>query len=686
MKKILFIAAFALAAVFSACQVKENVETPSAAPRMIEVKAVMDEGELPTRTILPDGTTHFFWSEEDKIAAWDGTTPTTDIEISSIDENGTATFVIPENTQWVIYPSRAMTVEEKGYDQDKLTWSRSYNHHLSEEGSELIPDGANPMYAIREGNVLKFKNLCGYIQFQLTGSKTLSKLHFKVNNMNSPAISGKAVPVVNGNTMTLEYPILSEVPTSGVYKHGYITVSGRDIPLGSSPVSVYVVVPPATYKDSELVLEFTDGTSAAVLSTNDIVVERNTVRKIKPIDTDALFPAAPEALDANGQSNCYMVIAGSEAKHYSFTAQKCVSGETFDLAKDASLLWSESNTLIRSMTYDSNTHVVTFQYGGGNEEGNAIISLDQGLLGTAATLLWNYHIWVTDQPEDILMDETDMPGPVLDRNVGATWAPKSEDEITNMTQEQWLETIGTYYQYGNHIPYPRLKAIENSTTAWNNCRVAVMYGFSNYCHRFAHSASIKETLAEQEQFPNYAYHKGTKTTYVVEGKTTGSESMWTQVVLKGGPVGTDADGNDEGENIWYVSNVNTEKTSDYDPCPQGYCFITATYTYQETVNNDVTDHLLGGYFAGKWNTDVSGHIMYFPAAGYIGNGKRDLVGGVSDNRGRVVYWSYYGSTTTNMAHVFRRNFMNQAQKKFAYDNQPFSSQAHNMRCRLLVTE
>lgn len=672
MKKTLFIAAVALTAVISACQVKEAVESPVTGPRMIEVKAVLDEGELPTRTILPDGSTQFYWSETDKIAAWDGTTATQDIEIKDIDEFGVATFMVPEGTQWVIYPSRAMAVETAGVDEDKLTWNRSYNQYLSEEGTEMIPDGANPMYAMVEGDILKFKNLCGYIQFQLTGTKTLSKLSFKVNNMTSPAISGKALPIVSDGTMTLDYPVLSKVTTSGVSKYGFINVSGREIPLSSTPVSVYVVVPPASYETSELVLEFTDGTAASVLSTNDIVVERNKVRKIQPINVDSLFPAAPEALDEGGQSNCYMVIAGPEAKHYSFTAQKCVSGETFDLAKVASLLWSESKTLVKSMTYDANTHKVTFLYGGNDEEGNAIISLDQNLLGTGATLLWNYHIWVTDKPEDILMDETDMPQAILDRNVGATWAPKSEDEITNMTKEQWLETVGTYYQYGNHIPYPRLKDAKNSSAAWDNYRVAVMYGFSNYCHRFAQSGSAKATLAEQEQFPNYAYHKGTGVKY-----GSGNETVWTQVVLKGGPTG------DEGENIWYVSNTNTAKTNDYDPCPQGYCFITATYTYQETLNNEVTDHMLNDCFAGKWNTDVSGHIMYFPAAGYLGNGKYALVGGVSDNKGRVVYWSYYGDQSVNMDHIFRRNYMNMAQKKFAFDNQPFSSQAHNMRCRVL---
>ena len=151
------------------------------------------------------------------------------------------------------------------------------------------------------------------------------------------------------------------------------------------------------------------------------------------------------------------------------------------------------------------------------------------------------------------------------------------------------------------------------------------------------------------------------------------------VTLKGGATG------ETGENIWYVNNTNTEKTNDYDPCPQGYCFITATHTYQETLNNEVTDHLLNGNFVGKYNMDISSHLMYFPAAGYLGNGKFALVGG-GQTGGRVVYWSYYLDTKTDMDHLFRRNYMNQAQTKFAYDNRPFSSQAHNMRCRVLAAE
>ncbi|MBO6169942.1 MAG: hypothetical protein J6O51_08230 [Bacteroidales bacterium] len=661
MKKNLFFAAFVLAAVFSACQVKESIETPASGPKMIEVRAVIADGEL-TKTTLDEGSPSFHWSETDKIVAWNGTEATKDCAITSLDDNGVATFEVPEGTQWVIYPSRDLTVAS-----GVATWTRSTNQYFSEDGSELIGDGSNPMFGKLEGGILKFTNMCGYIQFQLTGGKTLHKFSFKTNNVTTPAITGKADINVSEEKPVLTYPVLFSVAASGVAKYGYINLSGRDIALGSEPVSIFVVVPPATYEGSEIVLEFTDGTSAAVIASNEIKVDRNKVTKVKPINVDSLFPETTVALDEGGRSNCYMVIAGNEPQYYSFTAQKIVSGDTFEGAKVASTVWAESKTMLNNFTFDANTNKVTFKYCGGGQEGNAVIGIDQNNLGTAAALLWNYHIWVTDQPDNVLIDETDMPAPILDRNVGATWAPKNEAEVLAMTEAQWLETVGTYYQYGNHIPYPRLARAANSAANWDNIKVGVFYGFSNYCQRFANSGSSKATLAEQESYPNYQYHKSTGVKF-----GSGNETVWTQVVLRGGPTG-------EGENIWETKNGGSAKSTDYDPCPQGYCFISATHTYQATLNNECSTHKIGDKFFGKYNSDASEHFLYFPAAGYLGNSKNSLV------NSRVVYWGYFVDKATDMGHIFRRAFMNEGNNSFKNDNQPFSSQAHNMRCALLAT-
>ena len=667
MKKQIVISTMVLAAVFSACQPKDLEPAVPAGPKMIEVRAVLGDGELATRASVAQGSTHFVWNAEDKVVAWNGTEATKDCVITNIDSDGIATFSVPEGTQWVIYPSA--TLEVTG---NAAVWTRPVSQDLSAEG-QLIGDGANPMFGKLEGNMLRFTNLCGYIEFQLKGSKTLSKLSFKSNNITSPAITGKADIDVSAATPVLSYPVLSKVSASGVNKYDYTNVKGQEIALGSTPVGVMVVVPPATYEGSELILEFTDGTAVAVISKNEITVTRNTVKKIAPIDVDALFPADPVALDEGGRSNCYMVIAGDAPQAYSFEASRITSGETFELAKTANLLWAEDKGLINNITYDANTCRVSFLYTGGGRKGNAVVALDQNLQGSGTTLLWNYQIWVTDQPEDILMDETEMPAPLLDRNVGATWAPKSVDEITNMTKEQWLETVGTYYQYGNHIPYPRVPDMKNSAATWDQYRVGVMYGFSNYCQKFAYSGSAKNTLDEMEQYPNYEYHKGTGVKY-----GAGNETVWTMVTLKGGPTG-------EGFDIWQTVNNASEKTTDYDPCPQGYVFVTATPFYQETLNNEVSDHLFEGKYAGKYNTDASGHVMYFPAAGYLGTGKYAMVGGASESGARVVYWGYYANEATDMGHIFRRCLLNKANTKFGFDNQAFSSQAHNMRCARIDT-
>ena len=659
MKAYNFFTLLVFAAALCACQKEQTVSSGPEGVKMIEVRAVFADGELSSKASLSEGSDQFEWNASDKVVAWDGSTATKGCSITGIDSDGVATFSIPEGSQWVIYPSAELSVSG-----NTATWTRPVSQKISASG-QIVGDGANPMFGRVNGDEVEFTNMCGFIQFKFTGTKTLNKLSFKSNNMTSPALTGKGSIDVSADNPVLSFPVLSTVG-SGTGQFGYTNVSGLNIALDpSTPTPVMVVLPPATYEAGELILEFNDGTALAIISTKSLTVERNTVLRVKAIDVDSRFPANPVALDANGRSNCYMVETGDAAQAYSFEAASILEGTTFDLAKTANIAWAEDKMLINNITYDTNTHSVSFLYTGGGREGNALIALDQNLQGAATTLLWNYHIWITDKPADIKIGA--MPAPILDRNVGATWAPKNEAEVLAMTEAQWLETVGTYYQYGNHIPYPRLARAANSAANWDNIKVGVFYGFSNYCQRFANSGSSKATLAEQESYPNYQYHKSTGVKF-----GSGNETVWTQVVLRGGPTG-------EGENIWETKNGGSAKSTDYDPCPQGYCFISATHTYQATLNNECSTHKIGDKFFGKYNSDASEHFLYFPAAGYLGNSKNSLV------NSRVVYWGYFVDKATDMGHIFRRAFMNEGNNSFKNDNQPFSSQAHNMRCALLAT-
>ncbi|MBO4670656.1 MAG: hypothetical protein J5640_02285 [Bacteroidales bacterium] len=667
MKTIETISIIMLAAAFCACQ-KENqvTETPDGT-KMIEVRAVFADGELSSKASLADGSTQFEWNASDKVVAWNGSKETTNCGITNIDANGVATFSIPAGSEWVIYPSAALTVSS-----NTATWTRPVGQTVSGSG-QLIGDGANPMFGRVNGDEVEFTNLCGYIQFKFTGTKTLTKFSFKSNNISSNALTGKGSINVSAATPVLSYP----KATGGNNIYGYTNVSGLNLPLDpTTPTPVMVVLPPATYEGAEIILEFNDGTSLTIISNNDLTVTRNTVFRVKNIDVDSRIPDSSIALDAGGRSNCYMLEPSAEGKYYSFKASSITGDVAFDLAKTANILWAESKSLINNISYDSTTKRVTFKYMGGNLEGNAIVALDQNLQNAASTLLWNYHIWVTDKPADVSMNDTGLPVPVMDRNVGATWAPKTTAEVTGMTADQWLETVGTYYQYGNHIPYPRIARIDNSSAAWDNARIAIQYGFSNYCHTMKASTAAKTTLADQETMANYLYQKGTGTNYGTEENPV-NETIWTTVKIKGSPKG---DGYD---NIWITPNGTSTKQNDYDPCPQGYVFIGATHLYRLTSNsnNKVKSQTLNSYFSGKYHSNTSGDLLYYPAAGYLGQGKAALVGGINDS-GRVVYWSYYTGNDMN-AGLFRRAIMESGSTTFGFGNVPFSSQAHNMRCARL---
>ena len=657
-----FFIVIVIAAAFCACQKVQPISSTPDGPKMIEVRAVFADGELPTKASLADGSNQFEWNSSDKVVAWDGTNATANCTITNIDASGVATFSVPENSKWVIYPSAALTVSG-----NTAQWTRPAIQ--PSEAGKLVGSGSNPMFGRVNGDVVEFTNLCGYIQFKFTGSKTLTRFSFKSNNMTSPALSGKGNIDVSAEKPELSYPVLNTVG-SGTNQFGYTNVNNLDLQLNpSTPTPVMVVLPAATYEAGEIILEFSDGTALAIISKNDLKVERNTVLKVKSIDIDSRFPASSIALDEGGRSNCYLVEAGESPQAYSFKASSILEDNTFDLAKTANITWAENKNLINNIIYDANTHRVTFLYNGGNLEGNALVALDQNLQNQATTLLWNYHIWITDKPSDIKMDDTGMPVPIMDRNVGATWAPKTEAEVTGMTEAQWLETVGTYYQYGNHIPYPRISEMKNSTQAWDNNRNQVQYGFSNYCQRMANSASVKSTLAEQEQMCNYEYHKSTGTSF-----GGNNETIWTNVKIKGSNVG------DGYENIWKASNGATKKESDYDPCPQGYIFVGATHLYRATTQNKTTTQSLNGYYAGKYHSNAANDLLYYPAAGYFAQGKNYMVGG---NAGaRVVYWSYY--TGSDMAAgLFRRVLMDESHNAFSAVSVPFSSQAHNMRCAKL---
>jgi hypothetical protein len=144
-------------------------------------------------------------------------------------------------------------------------------------------------------------------------------------------------------------------------------------------------------------------------------------------------------------------------------------------------------------------------------------------------MIWGWHIWACNEQPGVTISTTpytakDKDGDgnisraeiiangkmnVMDRNIGATYAPKTVTEVTNMTAQQATDALGLYFQAGNLHPYPRPTefgkggSADNSWDTWQ--RSVYQYGFTQYTQSWTSSGGAKNTLADNWQFPYYRY-------------------------------------------------------------------------------------------------------------------------------------------------------------------------------------
>lgn len=138
-------------------------------------------------------------------------------------------------------------------------------------------------------------------------------------------------------------------------------------------------------------------------------------------------------------ANCYILtspgkycfratVAGNGEKglleEYGFPASVTLSPESTEL------IWSDFNLEIENVALSGD--YVYFDYISG--KGNALIAVKNN-----ERIIWSWHLWATDQPEDIILDGFTF----MDRNLGAISAEHNNTEKEN----------GLYYQWGRKDPF-----------------------------------------------------------------------------------------------------------------------------------------------------------------------------------------------------------------------------------------
>ena len=222
-------------------------------------------------------------------------------------------------------------------------------------------------------------------------------------------------------------------------------------------------------------------------------------------------------LSAGGTANCYIVSQGGK---YSIDAVKGNSSEKVGDVASVEVLWESFGTsevpsvgsLISSVSYSDGK--INYTIASPFREGNAVIAAKDA----SGTILWSWHIWLTDQPEECVYANN--AGIMMDRNLGATSATPGD-----------VGALGLLYQWGRKDPFLGSSSINSGVEA---------------------KSTISWPSAVQSDASN-----GT-ISYATEHPT--------MLIL-----------NSSNNHDWYyIGNINTKDTrwqiekTIYDPCPAGW--------------------------------------------------------------------------------------------------------------------
>ena len=442
---IIFLAA--LFAVFSCVQVDESVlgqEQEQVEMVSMSVSATIEQA-LQTKTALDgslsDATIHTVWSPADAIGVAAKTTTKdsqiikfeTDIEESAsvADFHGTIQFATEYHA---FYPYSETLRDSSGVFIFSLPQAQKY------VAGSFDPQ-ATPMVAkALWGESFDFQNLCGILALQIKGEETVESITFIGKDA-----AGTMMPVSGKYKVDMAYESEPAITSDSNQRSVTLECETPVVLSKDEATPFYFVLPPATYSSFYIMIHTADGKIMFREGTNPLTVARS---HVKP--TSALKYAESIYLDLSeiGWSNCYVV---PQAGLYSFDATVIGNGEyglvpevrfhTTDVKiepKTVDLLWEDRADLITGLTLKDG-EVRFFSTG---VEGNALVAVRD----ESGKILWSWHLWMTDQPQEQRYVNDYGTFTMLDRNNGAIRNDRG-------TGEEWRESIGTFYQWGRKDPF-----------------------------------------------------------------------------------------------------------------------------------------------------------------------------------------------------------------------------------------
>ena len=421
-----------------------QVEEPYAEEFVSMTFTARTEGDTDTKTTL-DGeigekTHRVLWNPEDEILIL----PVVQQEnLTGYAFNNTST----EISQTAVFEGLACNADKYhafypryniiSANQDKIEFCLSSEYTYT---NGTFPEFSFPMAAtVTAGEDISFNNLCGILALRLTGKEVVRSVTFMTNN-NQKVAGTFSVNMTDGEWQM--------IPTQEGTTFITMDCGEEGVQLKETEATVfYFSLPPQVYESFDIQIITTDGSMMFKHAGNPLEVKRSV---LTPSGALSYVESFDIDLSERGTANCYMI---HNAGMYSFDASVIGIGNdgiipdagyhTSDASitpSDAMTIWSEPSDIINNLSYDSETKRISFYTNGA--EGNAVIAATDD----AGTILWSWHIWVTDRPIEQYYKNDNGEFYVLDRNLGATRADKGNGV-------EWKEAIGTYYQWGRKDPF-----------------------------------------------------------------------------------------------------------------------------------------------------------------------------------------------------------------------------------------
>lgn len=444
-----------------------------------------------------------------------------------------------------------------------------------------IDSEAFPMVAQCKEGVFDFKNICGILVVQLLGEQTITSVSFSGKDSD-----GNALPVAGKGTVAVGY---SDVPTLVMdnLSDKYVSLlSSTGVKLSTTtPTAFHIVLPSGTYDTFELAIATKDGSMMAVNSSKALSIKRS-----QRTTAAALTYADVIDLSSTGTANCYIV---SEPGKYKFNAfAKGNSVESIGEAVSAEVLWESFGTdvtpsvgdIVRNVTYKEG--YIEFETPTELAEGNAVVAAKDA----SGTILWSWHIWVTDQPREQVYYNN--AGTMMDRNLGATSATPGD-----------VCALGLLYQWGRKDPFLGSSSISSSTLAKSTITWPSAVASSSATGTVDYAILNPTTFVTASYSSEYDWHYASR-----------DNTLWT----------------------------TSDKTkSIYDPCPAGWCLpegadygIWSQACESSSFTRYSYDEISEGInFGGKFG---SAPIIWYPAAGSRSFERGGELGGAGYN---AFYWS-----------------------------------------------